>query len=92
MSFFEERMNRFAQRNNPQPIKINTVSISQPVNIPNIPDVIKAPKQKKAKFKIAEDKDQIILDIIEEKPPLADVRKALIAFAMIAEDEYNEED
>ncbi len=89
MSFFEERMNRFAQRNNPQPIKINTVA---PVIIPNIPDVVKIPKAKKAKFKIAEDKDQIILDIIEEKPPLADVRKALIAFAMIAEDEYNEGD
>ena len=68
---------------NPQP--------EQDMNKPPEPEVkVKKSREPKKEFIVADDKEEIISDIISQKPKIQDLRKALQEYATISQDENDE--
>ena len=91
MNFLDVRMMRFNQRGISQPMPQQLIQ-HQPPPVVEIQAVQpEKPKKKKAAFNISDDKDQIIIDIIREKPNIVNCRKALKRYAEISTEEHYEE-
>ena len=89
MNFLEARMMRFNQIQIPASMP-PPMQTSPPVEIQAIQSE-KPKTKKKPAFNISDDKDQIIIDIIREKPNIANCRKALKRYAEISTEEHYDE-
>ena len=87
-------------RNGHRPI-VNNISIDQAAQFKSAPlselmtkakplptELTKKITTKKKKFVIADTKDQIVEDIIDEKPSIIDIKKALKEYTRISQEEY----
>ena len=97
MNYLDARMQRFNKirgiNQMPQQTPINQMPQQTPINqISQIPQVPNMPKfTKESKYEIADDRDEIIIDIIRQKPKIADLRKALKKYAKLSIEEHYED-
>lgn len=103
MSFFEQqrsrkqaeidrRNGRATPRTEPKPVErvpLMAEILESPALIKELTKPVEK-KKKKSKYNIGETKEEIIGNIIEEKPPFKDVKAALKEYITISQEQYYE--